>query len=180
MTIYRLPDWLGGHKCRALNEGDKEVLVEIDQYESARIIVPRDLLTEVKPPLPPVPDVLAVAIGDHVFCRDDDLDGPFFACPGAPVCHKRTYDWAELNELAREEGKPIIPLVPDLADDAPELPWDCDDAMEDGDLLIIEPARRTDLAAFIKTSRDGVRLTATHARQAAAVLLRAAREVEQS
>lgn len=125
MTTYRLPD---GAEVRP---ADSNLLKVQTLANHTWVIHPTlgaiscytGLLTEVEPPLPPVPDVLAVAIGDHVFCRDDDLDGPFFACPGAPVCHKRTYDWAELNELAREEGKPVIPLVPDPADDAPELPW---------------------------------------------------------
>lgn len=175
-TRYKLPEWCGGAEVTApdslavMQIGEEPGLLVTIADTTHRMVVPRSWLTEVKPPLPPVPDVLAVAIGDHVFCCDDDRDGPVFACPGAPVCHKRGYDWAELNELAREEGKPIIPLVPDPADDAPELPWTLGDhkdrvAVTDNGLVWI----------FLEPDYH----SPEEARLRAAAILRAAREAEQ-
>lgn len=129
------------------------------------------LRIEVLPlPLPPEPPVGSVVL---------DRDGDAWQHTGKDDlpwrgAHVGECSWKSLN---LSHG-PLCRLVPDPADDAPELPWGCDDAEDDGDRLSIEPARRTDLAAFVKTSQDGVRLTAADARQAAAALLRAAREVE--
>lgn len=122
MTLYKLPDWLGGHKCQALNENGQGVLVEIDQYEGQRIIVPRDLLTEVKPPLPPEPpDGTVYGNGADAWIR---CDGPEVDQPGRW--------WLTGSDVPDRWADHVGPLVskpgwrryvPDPADDAPELPW---------------------------------------------------------
>lgn len=125
MTLFRLEIPAGDYEGRILADCDT---VRLNVPGVGTVQVPVDAVAPVTPPLPAIPDALAVAIGDHVFARDDDANGAFFACPGAPVCHKRGYDWVELNELAANEGKPIIPLRPDPAVDLPDLPWTALDA----------------------------------------------------
>lgn len=121
MTLYVLPD---GSEIASLdiNGSTDAAKAWVTHPILGSILIDRDKLTEVPPPLPPIPDALAVAIGDHVFIRDYIGNDAVFICPGS--CHPHPPHWAELNELAAKEGKPIVALVPDPADAAPELPYE--------------------------------------------------------
>lgn len=178
MTTYRLPEGLSevvaippSPLFLPIEVGGEPGLLVAVPNTTIRMIVPVSCLTEVPPPLPPIPDALAVAIGDHVFARDDDSH-PVFICPGGGVCHI-TMTWSELNELASKEGKPIVALVPDPAVDAPALPWEHID--HDEDRLVIDEFMQDDFAAHVKTSSGGVVLTASKAEQAGLALLSIAR-----
>lgn len=171
MTQYKLPDQLGGGEVDAVEydkDGQTWIWFPIGEW---MMHCRSDALTKVEPPLPPEPPIGTVMLdkdGD-VWQRDNETSDYGWVGTAVPA----RVPWECLNA----KYGPLTRLVPDPADDAPALPWECDD--EDGDELRIEPTSRTDLAAFIKTTRAGVRLTAADARLAAAALLRAAREVEQ-
>lgn len=119
--LYRLPD---GTEVRPADSNLIKVQTLANHTwvihpELGAISCYTGLLTEVKPPLPPVPDVPAVLIGDQVWARDDIKGvGPVFVLPGGP-----TLGWEELNAHAEAQGKPIVPLVEDPAVSAPPLPW---------------------------------------------------------
>lgn len=183
MTTYRLPDWLGGHKCRSVNEGDKEVLVEIDQYESHRIIVPRDLLTEVKPPLPPEPeDGYVGRAGRFVWERDDRAEQQGEAGPGKHWWRPgddRTYTWEAVHEINTNAGADLVRLVADPADDAPELPW----AIVDGEMRLLVEAAGKDIRVAINNRLGqnlGFRLSHWHGSKLAAAVLAAQRRAQEN
>lgn len=127
MTTYRLPDWLGGHEARVDPDvGDTAVrfvalLVKDPDGTEHSIELHGDLLTKVEPPLPPVPDCFALLVGEHVYVLDS------FTSTGerawvSPLRKEALTD-KELAADAVQHGHEIIPLVPDPAHGAPELPW---------------------------------------------------------
>lgn len=179
MTTYRLPDWLGGHKCQALNENSSQgVLVEIDQYEGQRIIVPRDLLAEVKPPLPPQPEY-----GEFVACGTDGNLLPIYRRWMDPdgwsdVSDRNSHSvpWAQVCEVSQNRAyRNPIRLIADPADDAPPLPWTLDSCRRSASV-------GTPRHGTVVVDVPGIDYTPGECEQIARALLsaaRAAREVEQ-
>jgi hypothetical protein len=116
MTIYRLPDTLGGAECEIVSDHipgyPSYVAVAVDKGRS--VIVPSDWLTEVRPKLPPEPpDDSTVRIAEtrpHVYHRDDhggDSRAAYrWYVPGGDAARS----WADLCAL----GLPVL-LVPDPA-----------------------------------------------------------------
>lgn len=121
MTRFSLPD---GTEAELTTRPDSTAnYAWVEHSTLGPALIERDKLTEIQPPLPPVPECPAVLLGDHVWARDDIRgEGPVFLKPGGP-----TLNWEELNEYAADLDKPIIALVPDPAVDAPELPWQLKD-----------------------------------------------------
>ncbi len=170
--FYRLPD---GIEVKSSNDGEVTgagVWVVHPTYGS--IAVDRDILTEVAPPLPPVPDAPAVLIGEQVWARDDIKGvGPVFVLPGGP-----TLDWEELNGHAAAQVRPIVPLVPDPAADAPALPYTVWDPNSESQVVTVEPSAAYSDRLFVEV--DPTHLDRKHVRQLAAALWAwAAREVPQ-
>jgi hypothetical protein len=123
-TRYRLPEALGGGECRVLNppsgngvyvrvtlgEGDEAFTIDID----------RNLLTEIREPLPEEPPFGAVVMVDGEACQH--FDTPYeeelvWAIVGSP----KRISWVQLCDLALP-GEPTR-LIPDPFAEPVELPW---------------------------------------------------------
>ncbi len=119
MTVYKLPEWMGGLTCKLHTHWDESgtSTVDVDAPGGAsthRLTVPRLLLTEVKPPLPEEPPVGAIVLdrdGD-AWARKDQGDKPW-ECGGLDA------DWEHLNN----RYGPLVRMVPDPLASAPELPF---------------------------------------------------------
>jgi len=111
------------------------------------VYVPRDLLTEVKPPLPPEPPVGSVVRNryNQVYVRSGRETYPWSLAGGVG-----TYDWVHV--LAKGPGwvAPVL-LVPDPLAEAPDLPYAHVDW--EGDTVTVRKTKSsTDIA--IETAND--------------------------
>lgn len=182
MTTYKLPEWLGGGTYEAVgihhdDHGESMIRLDIPGVGTRRL--PSDLLTEVKPPLPPEPeDGYVGRAGRFVWERDDRAEQQGEAGPGKHWWRPgddRTYTWEAVHEINTNAGADLVRLVADPADDAPELPWTLDSCRRRASV-------GTPKHGTVVVDVPGVDYTPGECEQIARALLsaaRAVREVEQ-
>lgn len=173
-TRYKLPEWLGGHEVDVHGtRGDGQLIVTPrgigpTGVNPTEIHIDRDELTEVKPPLPPEPGPLAVVRDRHGMAWQRE------AGTGSP-------DWLSLSdhktwqELNADLG-PLTLLVPDPADDAPELPFTLHGGPNGEWLATVQPSAAAKGQVFMEV--ESTDYDPATARNIAAAILRAAREAE--
>jgi hypothetical protein len=183
MTRYLLPD---GIEAEATAFGNQPAGVPtasghiwINHPAYGEIALKTSLLTEVKPPPPPFPDAPAMLVDGQVW-RIDTWYGARQAI--APQADEPT-SAARFHEMTREHSWSVVPLVPDLAHGAPELPWTYEDPYDDTIELATADERLGHKGIYwtLKVSTDdGLYITPDALRQLIAVASRALREHEAS
>lgn len=174
MTAYRL-NLTGEYEGRILADC---VNVRLQLPDGGTVTVPMEWATEVKPQLEP-PDGFIGMIGDEVWERDDLAEQEGDAGEGEHwwrMGDAKAHTWADVAQRAPEG---LIRLVPDPADDAPELPW----SILDGDLRLLVEAAGEEIRVAISTNLGhnlGVRLSHWHGPQFAAAALAAQRQAQEN
>lgn len=133
MSTYRLPDWLGGHEARLNPDVTAEysflalIVAGPDGVEWS-IEVAEEMVTKVEPPLPPEPPDGFVGRqpprdgrSSRIWERDDRAWGEDDVRHWWGTGFEKPFSWAELLDWL--DGDELIPLVPDPAHGAPELPY---------------------------------------------------------
>lgn len=114
ITTYKLPDWMGGLTCR-LHAHFEELgtsSVDVDNPDCSwtyRLTVPRALLTEVAPALPPEPPngaVISNGVDAWIRCDDENGAGPLWFLTG----NKQAWTWEEMHpSIADPQWKRYVP-----------------------------------------------------------------------
>lgn len=178
MTRYVLPAILGGQELDGEDHGDG-VILDVPGY--GNLLMPAHYVTEVKPLPPPEPaDRVHVVCNGYVFTRRDDTAKARYPLQLGRCWFDGSLEgmtWPEVLAYSEAYSCPLVRLVPDPADTAPALPWNVQD--NDEDSLVIQDADAKGIAAMVSVNSESVYLSPAVAREAARVLLRAAREFEE-
>jgi len=176
---YRLPEYLGGVECTLLSShGDGRVTVVLPGKAGLTIELPLSDLVELLPEEPAdgsIVEIISQQFGDaylgyrQIWTRSDALGGWFTFSENSK--RQEPASWRSLCATG-----PVIGLVPDPADGAPDLPWEYKDP--DGIPFTVTLDVPPNAVPYIRFANDCpiYHMPLEYAEVLAAALLRAARE----
>lgn len=175
MTLYRLPDNLGGREVECtLYEQDGNTWLWFSLDGKWMIHTREEALTKVSPPLPPEPPVGAILAGGGCHWLHG-ARGWFDVWTSMSIAvEARFLPWADLFE---RYGDQLVPLVPDPAFGCNDSKFSVTD--NDGDTVEIEKSSSRG-SCYVNADSPGVTLAPSEARRAAAKLLHFAAQEESS
>lgn len=153
--------------------GDDQLVAYLVDRPGAYTVALEVLDSPAGPVLPPEPPNGTVYVnGTLVWVRDDHLLDPVDHWWGS--CRKEAEPWEVVAPIVAWSG--WRRHIPDPAETAPALPWEVEDKDEDQlEIDVPDP----EFAAMVSINNESVYLAPATAREAAGVLLRAAREYEE-
>jgi hypothetical protein len=133
MTRYRLPASLGGIEYDGHELPDGMVALAVSDIGPFKLVLPRDAVTEVPPPVPDEPEEPGIYLINETVTRKGTHAGSWEI-----IGHTRWHDWKDVCAYARCAATPLtvqrlVPAPVPLPD--VELPWSHTDM--DGDRLRI-------------------------------------------